>query len=247
MYHTDFAQVDHQSSRTESFPSAPHQSRPHTPRTEAARWNGVIIADPQPALGELLVERLKRSLAPLTLWPATSINEVLTLVRENRRVMIVAPQRLADGSILQLARLVRAESSQAQIAVWSDDAPQLLDPEEYAALVPRSTSLADFEVALYAILTTHGSTESTTTKVATERRSVATLSDRQLELLVLIAEGLSIKEIAQRWGLTNKSVDSLKYRLMKELNIHNRVDLARLAILEGLIDPRQVRGDESSH
>jgi DNA-binding NarL/FixJ family response regulator len=163
-------------------------------------------------------------------------------------VLIVSPQRLADGSILQLARLVRAESAQARIAVWADFAPQLIAPEEYAALIPRSASFAEFEDALSAILVSPAHSESpenVATKSLAETRSSATLSDRQLELLVLIAEGLSIKEIAQRWRLTNKSVDSLKYRLMKELDIHNRVDLARLAILEGLIDPRQI-GSESA-
>lgn len=249
MYHNELTLMDHPGSRAASYPSTPHQSLPPSQQVEGSRWNGVIIADPQRALGELFAERLKRSLAPLTIWSATSIDEVLKLVQQHRRVMIVSPQRLADGSILQLARLVRAESPQARIAVWADFAPQLIAPEEYTALVPRSASIAEFENALNAILASQAhsaSSESVATKTNATVPSVATLSDRQLELMVLIAEGLSIKEIAQRWRLTNKSVDSLKYRLMKELNIHNRVDLARLAILEGLIDPRQIGSGDSS-
>jgi len=55
--------------------------------------------------------------------------------------------------------------------------------------------------------------------------------------LILITEGLTVREIAQRMNLSAKSVDSLKYRLMKRLNLHDRVGLVRLAIREGLIDP----------
>jgi len=256
MYDSEFALMDQQVSRvSDSF--TPHDT-PTILHADSMTWNtaweGVIVADSQRALGELLVERLNRTLAPLTIWSATTIDEVRTLVGQHPNVLIVSPQRLVDGSILQLARLVRAESSQARIAVWADYAPQLVAPEEYAALVPRSSSVSDFEERLKAVLTSHACRASCATPsknvIAAERRSssssVTSLSDRQLELLVLIAEGLSIKEIAQRWRLTNKSVDSLKYRLMKELNIHNRVDLARLAILEGLIDPRQIGSDESA-
>jgi DNA-binding NarL/FixJ family response regulator len=67
--------------------------------------------------------------------------------------------------------------------------------------------------------------------------SVLPLSDRQLAILKHLAEGLSVKEIASKLRVSYKSVDSLKYRMMRRLRIHDRVDLTRFAIREGLIAP----------
>lgn len=62
------------------------------------------------------------------------------------------------------------------------------------------------------------------------------LNERQFAVLVLLAEGLSVKEVAQQLRVSTKTVDSLKYRLMKQLDLHDRVELTRFAIREGLID-----------
>lgn len=70
----------------------------------------------------------------------------------------------------------------------------------------------------------------------TESR-LASLTNRQLEVLRLLAKGQSVKQVAQTMHLSEKSVDSHKYRLMNKLDIHDRVELARFAIREGLTTP----------
>ena len=62
------------------------------------------------------------------------------------------------------------------------------------------------------------------------------LTKRQLEIFKLLAEGLSIKEIAKELGISFKSVDGHKYRIMQKLNCHDKVDLCRRAIREGWIE-----------
>ncbi len=63
------------------------------------------------------------------------------------------------------------------------------------------------------------------------------LTGRQLEVLRHLANGASVKEIARLMHLSQKSVDSHKYRIMHKLGIHDRVELARFAIREGLTKP----------
>ncbi len=63
------------------------------------------------------------------------------------------------------------------------------------------------------------------------------LTSRQLEVLRYLARGRSVKETAKEMHLSAKSVDSHKYRIMKNLGIHDRVELARYAIREGLVLP----------
>jgi DNA-binding NarL/FixJ family response regulator len=63
----------------------------------------------------------------------------------------------------------------------------------------------------------------------------AALTPRQREVLQLIAEGQSTKEIARRLDLSVKTVETHRTQLMKQLDIHEVAGLVRYAIREGLI------------
>lgn len=63
------------------------------------------------------------------------------------------------------------------------------------------------------------------------------LTSRQLEVLHHLAKGNSVKEVAKIMHLSEKSIDSHKYRIMNRLGIHDRVKLSLYAVREGLIQP----------
>jgi DNA-binding NarL/FixJ family response regulator len=62
------------------------------------------------------------------------------------------------------------------------------------------------------------------------------LTERQIQVMRLIASGMSVKDTADSLGLAPSTVDNHKSRLMKRLDIHKSSELTRLAIREGLID-----------
>lgn len=62
------------------------------------------------------------------------------------------------------------------------------------------------------------------------------LSDREREILVLLAQGASLKEIASQLNLSVKTVDAHKYNLMRKLDLHDRAGLIRYAIRSKLIE-----------
>jgi two-component system response regulator NreC len=62
------------------------------------------------------------------------------------------------------------------------------------------------------------------------------LSDREREILVLLAEGQSLKDIATRLNLSVKTVDAHKYNLMRKLDLHDRSELIRYAIRKRLVE-----------
>jgi len=61
------------------------------------------------------------------------------------------------------------------------------------------------------------------------------LSPREREVLKLLAEGLSVKEIATRLDLSVKTVDAHKTNLMKKIGVHDRAELIKYAIQKKLI------------
>jgi DNA-binding NarL/FixJ family response regulator len=66
---------------------------------------------------------------------------------------------------------------------------------------------------------------------------VAMLTERERQVLELIAEGLSSKEIASMLGVSLKTIDSHRSNLMEKLDIHKVSGLVRFAIRAGLVEP----------
>ena len=62
-----------------------------------------------------------------------------------------------------------------------------------------------------------------------------TLSNREREILKLLADGFSVKDIASRLNLSVKTVDAHKYNLMRKLDLHNKTDLIKYALRRKLI------------
>ncbi len=63
------------------------------------------------------------------------------------------------------------------------------------------------------------------------------LSPRERQALQLIAEGLSTKEIADLMGISPKTAESHRARIMEKLKIHDTAGLVRYAIRRGIIKP----------
>jgi len=63
-----------------------------------------------------------------------------------------------------------------------------------------------------------------------------TLTNREMEVLRYIARGMSKKEIAKTMHLSVKTVENHSASIMSRLDIHDRVELTRFAIREGLIE-----------
>lgn len=67
--------------------------------------------------------------------------------------------------------------------------------------------------------------------------AVSSLTERERQVLELIAEGLSSKEIASRLGVSLKTIESHRANLMDKLDIHKVSGLVRFAIRAGLVAP----------
>jgi DNA-binding NarL/FixJ family response regulator len=66
---------------------------------------------------------------------------------------------------------------------------------------------------------------------------LAVLTGRQRQILKMIAEGTPTKRIAQRLGISPKTVDAHRAELMTRLGIRDVAGLVRLALRSGLVSP----------
>lgn len=63
------------------------------------------------------------------------------------------------------------------------------------------------------------------------------LTERETEVLRLVAKGLSYKQIAERLVLSHRTVQNHVQNTLNKLQLHNRVELVRYAIEQGLDEP----------
>jgi len=62
-----------------------------------------------------------------------------------------------------------------------------------------------------------------------------TLTKREREILKMLAEGCSVKEIATSFDLSVKTVEAHKFNLMRKLDIHNKAQLVQYAIQKKIV------------
>lgn len=63
------------------------------------------------------------------------------------------------------------------------------------------------------------------------------LTHRQREVLQLLAEGLTMKEVAYTLSVSTRTVAFHKYQIMEEFNLHSNLELLKLALRERLVAP----------
>jgi two-component system response regulator NreC len=69
-----------------------------------------------------------------------------------------------------------------------------------------------------------------------ERDSYSALTEREREILKLVAEGYTNNQIAERLTISPKTVDTHRTHIMDKLNLHSRAELVKYAMRRGLLE-----------
>ena len=77
-----------------------------------------------------------------------------------------------------------------------------------------------------------------TPRRAGERDPWEALTDREKQVLKLVAEGMSNKDVAATLGISVKTAMSHREHLMDKLDLHNRTDVVRFALRVGVLPPQ---------
>jgi DNA-binding NarL/FixJ family response regulator len=184
---------------------------------------------------------------------------VLLLEDDEADVALISHELQRSGMRILLAQVDSAESFTAALksfapdVVLSDHSLAQFDsgaalevlrevrPTAPFIIVTGNLSAAQAGTAIRAgaedvVLKTHmRGIEASITNALAARRRLHALTDRQIEVLKLVAEGHRTREIANRLGLSIKTIESHRSEIMKRLRIHDVVRLVRYAIRVGLI------------
>lgn len=102
------------------------------------------------------------------------------------------------------------------------------------------------EIVLEAIRTLHDGRKYITPKVAEQlahdidtsasKLTHELLSDREFEVMQLIATGKSVREIAEQLSLSINTINTYRMRIFEKMNLKSNIDLVHYSIQHGLID-----------
>lgn len=73
-------------------------------------------------------------------------------------------------------------------------------------------------------------------RIGEEKDSYSTLTEREREILKLVAEGHTNNQIAERLVISPKTVDTHRTHIMDKLNLHSRAELVKYAMRRGLLE-----------
>jgi DNA-binding NarL/FixJ family response regulator len=102
----------------------------------------------------------------------------------------------------------------------------------------KNAAPSELQHAVQAMLTTGSYFNAKVARMLLERvetRADDGLTERQLEILAMIASGLSSKEIGFQLGLSPKTVDVHRARIMERLQVRDVASLTRYAVRRGLV------------
>jgi DNA-binding NarL/FixJ family response regulator len=165
-------------------------------------------------------------------------------------VLLLEAQPFRTG-FRRLGDFLPVRTRQLKVALFAD---RLSDAElARAAAIPvvgflsRQDSIPEIRAALLRVaegqpcVSQHLASRITFNSISEEfevisQRRLEQLTNLQLQVLICLAEGLRVREIAKRMHLSPKAIESHKYRIMQRLNVHDRLGLCRWAIREGLVE-----------
>ena len=201
----------------------------------------VVIADDHTSVRQMLAAVFRRETEYEIVGEAGTGIEALEVCRDRNPDVMILDLVLPELSGMEVTRRLRAEKSPVRVLIYSGaiDRQQLTQAMRCKpdGLVHKEDSLADLREAVR-VVANGGSYFSPMTLGLTSENEDLTevpLTDRELEILQMIAESRSTKEIATRLGLAIKTVESHRYRLMDKLQLHDIAALTRYALQHGLV------------
>lgn len=202
----------------------------------------LVIADDHVAIRQMLALLLEREARYLVVGEARTGIETLSVCEKQRPDLLILDLSLPELCGVEVLRRVRT-FSKTRVLLFSGSTDRALILRALRCRPHGYVGKADPVCALRAAIAAVASgTTYFTPSVAPlvhdagmPEQATDTLSKRETEILQMIAEGLSSKEIADRLSVALKTIENHRTNLMQKLALHNVASLTRYAVRRGLV------------
>jgi two-component system response regulator NreC len=210
----------------------------------------VLIADRNPLFRRGLRTILSREPDFTLLEDVADCAEVLARVRtENPDILAISLDLVRDDA-RQFGYFLRKENpAVAMLVLTASDSPESLQQSIEAGAkgyMVRDSSPSQFLGAFRRLSPANGGEAAGLSSTIPDLQALAEqtppvvrphlLTAREQEVVRLLAEGRTVKEVAHDLSLSIKTIEAHKLNLMRKLNIHNRSSLIDYAVREGMVN-----------
>lgn len=186
----------------------------------------VLLLEDSAADGELVINALQRAGLNTASRRVTSRHAFVTALQDFQPEVVLSGHSLAQFNAPAALETIRANLPTTPLIVVSG----ALDERATVACLRSGAE----DVVLKSNLDRLAPAIDTALSV---RRRLRKLSPKQLQVLRLIAEGYTTRELAPRLRVSVKTAETHRSELMKRLGFHNVVSVVRYAIRVGLVLP----------
>ena len=213
----------------------------------------IVIADDHRIIRDGLKSLLSDEKDIEILGEAANGLEALIKTRELNPDILIADISMPEMNGIEMTRILCKEKSETKILIVSmhdneDYINQALDAGASGYLLKDSSkdellkaikAVANGETYcsgdVSKILLSKFLTSSKSKKLKIEAEEKLELTKREKEILKLISDGLSNKEIANKLFVSSRTIDTHRYNIMQKLNVKNGAELVRIAFKLNLI------------
>jgi len=212
----------------------------------------IVLVDDHLMLVDSLVSRFQRDTQIDVVGTATNADDGLGMIMETEPDVVILDVELPGRGSFDIAEEITSRLKNTkmifltgyisdifiELALRVNAVGYLLKGEPIESLIHAIKKAARGEYCFSQAVQERLVYDQNKNRYSIQSQSMLTsLTSRQIEVLRHLARGKSVKEVARSMHLSEKSIDSHKYRIMHKLGIHDRVELARYSIREGLTLP----------
>ena len=206
----------------------------------------ILIADDHTVVRQGLIQIVSDTSDIVVSDEASNGREVLAKISKNKYDVVVLDIAMPDFSGLEILNEIKRENPELPVLMLS-----IYPEEQYAvrALKAGASGYLTKKVApkelIQAIRKVYSGGKYITSTLAErlafyltedEKPPHECLSDREFQVMLMIAEGKRVKDIAETLFISGKTVSSYKSRIFEKMRMTSNAELTRYAIKHGLIE-----------
>jgi len=207
----------------------------------------ILIADDHAVVRDGVKKILEELPGEVTYGEARTAQEALRLVHEENWDIVVLDISLGERSGLEVLKELKQVRPKLPVLILSMHSEEQYASRAFkagaAGYITKDSSRAELIKAINKVIKGGRYVSLTLAEKlvfdmerGTDRPPHEALSDREFEVMSLIALGKTVSEIAEMLSLSDKTISTYRARILKKMGMNTNAELTRYALKNGLVD-----------